>query len=134
MTHHHAAVKEAIYAYAHKDTYDAQAKLDAAVSLAEWGLFSNRQIAKLVGTHPANVASWTTKRDRTGGTLKPEALPDVLKVIEIHARGEVDHAAVKKALEGVSSTMLARLTGRAQTTLSYQARRAVAAEEAKNAA
>lgn len=123
MTHQHAAVKEAIYVYRHRDNMDRQTRVDKARSLAEWGCFSNRQIGKLVGLHPHEVSEYTGKKDHTGGRLKPESLPHVLNVIEMHNRGEVNHSLVKRALEaGCSSTMLARLTGRPQTTLSWQAR------------
>lgn len=123
MNHFHQAVKEAIYTFQHRDHMERQTRVDKARSLAEWGCFSNRQIGKLVGLHPHEVAEYTGKKDHTGGRLKPESLPHVLEVIEIHARGEVSHHAVKRALDaGCSSIMLARLSGRPQTTLSWQAR------------
>lgn len=123
MSDHHAAVAEAIHAFAHRNNFDRQQKADVAISLAEWGVFSNRHIAAFLDMTPALVGQFTHKTDKTGGTLKPESLPHVLRVIELEHRGEVDHFAVKRALDaGCSSIMLARLTGRPQTSLSRHAR------------
>lgn len=128
MTHPQTtAVEQAIWAYTHRDTMDRQTKLDQVVALAAWGVYSNRQIAMLCGMDPHDVAGFSGKTDRTGGNLNPEALPLILDLIHIDARGEVDFFAVKRALDaGVSGRMLARLTGKSQVTLARHARRAAA--------
>lgn len=119
------AVEQAIWAYAHRDTMDKQTRLDHVIALAAWGVYSNRQVALLTGMDPHDVAAYSGKTDRTGGNLNPDALPLILDLIHIDARGEVDFFAVKRALDaGVSGRMLARLTGRSQVTLARHARRA----------
>ena len=118
------AVQQAIWAFEHKDTMDRQTRVDHATALGAWGCFSNRQISSLTGLDPHDVAFLTGKKDRTGGRLNPEALEAVLNLIHIHARGEVDFFATKRALDGVSGRTLARLTGRSQVTLARHARRA----------
>lgn len=123
MTDFHRAVEDAIFIHAHKAWLTRPERAQKATELGEWRCFSNRHIAAFTGLFPAEVGILTQKTDTTGGTLKPESLPYVLEVIELERRGEVNFSAVKAAIDaGCSSTMLARLTGRPQTTLSRHAR------------
>lgn len=123
------AVKQAQYAHEHHESMTPQDKLDYAIALGEWGVFSNRQIASFVGMSAPRVGGVTGKTAHTGGTLKPEALGPIIDLMQRHARGEIDFQATKQTLEaGVSAHMLSRLSGIPQTNLSRWARRAVAGE------
>ena len=112
------ALHQAHYAFTHRDTMDRQARVDAAVELGEWGVWSNRHVATLTGLRPAFVNELTGKRDKSGGNMNPERLGDVIEVAEARARGEeVKDRVVALLGEGFSSGMLARLTGVPQSTI-----------------
>lgn len=120
-------LEEAIFVHEHHATMDRQARFDAAVSLAEWQVFSATQIAAIVGLSVPVVARLIGKRDRTGGRLTPQSLRPLLHLAQLKARGEVDVQAVKVALDaGASRRMTARLTGWPETTLRRHAERAEA--------
>lgn len=121
----HRALKEANYIYTHRDSYDQQGLTDAVVALAEWKLFSNRQIVDITGSDMRTVSALTKKTDRTGGSFNPDALPAVIELTEARTRGERGEKAIAAALEGgVSLSMLARLTGASKSTLSRHAQAA----------
>lgn len=120
-----AAVREAKSAFERKAGADKETRINNVVSLAEWQVYSNRQISTFTGMDPHDVAAWTKKTDRTGGNLTGEALGPILEVIAIDARSEVDDYATKRALDaGCSTRMLARLTGLTQSSITRAARRA----------
>ena len=121
---HLEAVQQAKYHFDHKANYAVIQRRIAAVELAEWGLFSNRQISTFTGLRLADVGVYTRKTDRTGGKLEGEALGWIIELIRLKNNGEVNDLAVARTLEaGVSAGMLSRLIGQPQTTLSRQARR-----------
>ena len=121
---HVDAIRQAKWAFDHKGTATKEDTVNRVVELAEWRLFSNSQITTFTGMLPRDVGIYTGKTDRTGGRLEGEALGLILDVIAIKAQNEVDDSAIKKALEGTSSVMLARLTGIPKTTINRWARRA----------
>lgn len=120
----HAALTQARDTWRGRANLDKQGKFDAAVALGEWGLFSNRHIAKFTGLSPATVNALITKPERTGGRLEPEALEPVIEVLHMRVRGEIDNAKVRTAIEaGVSVNFLAKLAGIPQRTLARIAER-----------
>lgn len=119
-----AALKEARDVHSRRGGLDRQQKADAAVSLAEWGIYSNRHIAKFVGLAPATVNGLVPKTERTGGRLEPEALQPTIDVLLMRIRGEVDNDKVRVAIAaGVSVNFLAKLAGIPQRTLARMAER-----------
>lgn len=119
------AVEQAIYVHQHRDTMTATALINSLIGLAEWKIFSNRQLSALTGLSTRVVGGYTNKVDNTGGNMPPESLPAVLELIHITQRGEVDIFAAKRALDfGISTRMLAKLTGIPQVTLARWGRRA----------
>jgi hypothetical protein len=121
---HIPAIKQAKYAYDHRESLTRNEKLTAALELAEWGIFSNRQIAGFTGLPRAAVDGISTKTDGTGGNLPGAALQDILKVATAHNRGEIDELSIRKAInDGASTRMVARLTGVSQSAVSRAARK-----------
>lgn len=121
----HRALVEANYTYEHKEHFNRQGLVDAAVSLAEWDLFSNRQIAAITGLDARVVGALTKKTDRTGGAFNPAALGNVIELSEARARGEKGSEAIAAALQGgVSLSMLAKLVDAPKSTLARHAQAA----------
>ncbi len=113
-----AALQQAKYIADHRGSFDRQGKMDAIVSLAQWGCFSTVHISLFTGVRQATVLELVRKPDRTGGRLTIEALPHIIHIIHLEARGQVDNFAVKRAVDaGCSLGLLARLTGQSVSTL-----------------
>ena len=120
---HLTAVQHAQRVYVNHLAYGREALVNEAVALGEWGIYSKRQVAAFTGLRPALINDLLPKSDRTGGTLKPESLGYIIILMRATAREDDDCQAIADALKaGVSSIMLARLTGRSQSTLSRRAR------------
>jgi hypothetical protein len=115
---HLEALKEARDTYARRENLDRQQKVDAAVSLGEWGIFSGRHIAQFTALDPATVNKLISNPDRNGGRLSPEAIPTIIEIIFMRQRSEIDTKLVRKAVEqGTSVNFLAKLTGTPQRTM-----------------
>lgn len=115
------AVQQAHHHWINHEHYDKQQQYDAAVELGEWGLYSNRQIAVFTGLRRAVVDSLNPKSNKSGGTLAPEALPHIEQLIV----GVRTPETIKATLDaGVSTTMLARLSGISGSMISRWARKA----------
>ena len=120
---HLPAVQHAQRVHTNRHESTREALINEAVALGEWGVYSKRQVASFTGLRPALINDLLPKSDRTGGTLKPESLGYIIILMRATAREEDDCKAIADALKaGVSSIMLARLTGRSQSTLSRRAR------------
>lgn len=105
-------LRRAHYIHAHQDNMTRQQRVDAAVELGEWGVFSNRHVSTLTGLRPAFVNELVPKSNKTGGTMNPKRLTDLAEVAEARNRGEdVRERVAELAGDGFSSTMIARLTG-----------------------
>jgi hypothetical protein len=116
------AVRQAKFHYDHHDTYDKEQRINAVVALNEWRIYSNRQLSTFTGMSTADVGAYTGKTDKTGGNLSGESLGLVLELIHMDARGEVSYPLVAKAVDaGISTRMLAKLTGRSQRTVARHA-------------
>jgi hypothetical protein len=121
---HVPAIQQALYAHNHRESTTREEKLTAAIELAEWGIFSNRQIAGFTGLPRAAVDGISTKTDGTGGNLPGDSLEYILTVATRHNRGEVDEFSMWYAIVyGASTRMVARLTGVSQSAVSRAARK-----------
>jgi hypothetical protein len=124
---HVTAIKQAKYAFDHRENATREEKVNAVIELAEWNLFSNRQLAHLTGLNRGAVAGVNSKTDRTGGALDGEALAPILELIATNARGDKDDSAIRRAIDaGASGRMVARLTGISQSAVSRASRRVAA--------
>lgn len=112
------AAEQALYHFEHHSRYDDQQRVDAVQELADWGLFSNEQIARFTGMNAHKVAGFTGKTDRTGGNLTGESLVPIIALINANANNEVDRGNVRDAMElGASTRMIAKLAGMNQRTV-----------------
>ena len=120
------ALQQAKYAFDHRRTaISRQERLDNIIALAEWGIFSNAQIAHFTGTNPHLVAKFTGKTDRTGGNLPGESLQPIIDIVTARANDQEARGAVARAIEAKASTrMIARLTGLSQSTVMRLSREA----------
>lgn len=121
------ALEEAAWVYPRIRQYDRQQRFDAAASLAEWGVFSLRHIARIVGvshTHVRRIARG--KHDRTGGTFDPECLVPLLEIRKRYRRDEdMDADAVRSMLTAGSGTSVyfaAKLAGIKESWLRSKSR------------
>ena len=118
------AIKQASFAFSHRETTTREEKLNTARALAEWGIFSNRQIASLTGLSRPMVDAISSKTDGTGGNLPGESLSHIANAATAHYRGEVDELAIKRAINaGASTRMVSRLTGISQSAVSRASRK-----------
>lgn len=112
------ALEQALYYYERVEFMDEQARLDAAVALDEWGVFSSRQVSAITGLEWWKAAKASSKTARTGGRLDPKSLAPLRDLAVARARGEMNIFAALEALStGTSVTMAVRLTGIPATTL-----------------
>lgn len=119
------ALEEALWFMDRREILDKDAKIQAAIALGGYGVFSSRMIAAILQMPHTYVAAVINKRDRTGGKFRPEALKPLLKVAQNRANGEIDVFAVKEALDaGVTKYLASRLTNVPPTSLERQYARA----------
>lgn len=123
------AIQQAAEIYRTRDTSDKrtaagremsvkQHQVDAVVALAEWGLFSNQQIASFTGMRIGNVSTYTGKTDASGGRLRPEALAPITKYLQALYSGDPDARLAAEAVDaGVSIGMLSKLSAVPTSTL-----------------
>lgn len=117
MTTHLTALNEALYTFDHRASMTEQNLFDAAVSLAEWNLFSRRAIAKITGLSIRRVLVLAPKSDSTGGRFEPESLESLVKLVHVRERGEMDVFTAREALRTCSSWFASRATGIPRSTL-----------------
>lgn len=125
----HEALRQAAGAYATRNMMTKQQRYDTIVALGEWGLFSIRQIASIMGAAASTVSDLTPKSDRTGGRFHPDALPHLLEIVHREARGEPGDDVVAEALTagtGTSVYMAAKLSGVSPQKLKTRYKRATA--------
>ena len=118
-------LEEALYVYEHQKSLSKEDRINAAISLGEWKVFSVRQIGAI-----ADLPWWSveaSKQDRTGGRLDPRSLAPLLRLKTRRARGESDFDAAAEALSyGTSATVANRLTGIPVSTINRWAAKGVA--------
>jgi hypothetical protein len=110
------ALDEAAWIYSRLENYDRQQRLDAIISLNEWGAFSLRNLGSIFGISHTHAARFVTPKSvRTGGTFSPECLAPLLEIRQQVRRGEpVEPSAVAAMLSagtGTSVYFAARLAG-----------------------
>ncbi len=112
---HLEALVQAKWAFDHKAGSDSYTRRLRAQELADFGIFSNAQIARFTGRKPHLVAGLSGKTDRKGGRLTGESLEHLIAYLEADARGERDLSAIRSAYAaGASQGMIARLVGLSQ--------------------
>lgn len=98
-----------------------QEMLSKLVDLSEYGILSNRQMAKIVSNKVSHttISHKTQKSAKTGGTLAPESLEDLRDVLFSKERKAIDYEAVARAVrKGTSQNMITKLTGVSQSSIS----------------
>lgn len=122
---HLTLLDQACYAFQHRTTFTKQAALDQAIALLEWEVLSNRQVAAITGVSIDRVNAVSKKTDKRGGTLDVNELPAIRDLRRGMLRGDDVRAETVRILAGeTTSTMLARLSGLSQSTISRWARSA----------
>lgn len=125
---HLAALKRAHDIHEHKAEMSRETRIDAAVELGNFGIFSGRHISTFTGLDPVLVSKLVPNPDRNGGRLTPEAIPTIIDIIHAHNRSEIDRNLLRKAVEkGTSVNFLAKLTGIPQRTVARWVDKAYAA-------
>ena len=98
-----------------------QEMLAKLVDLADYGILSSRQMAKIVKNKVSHttISHKTQKSAKTGGTLAPESLEDLRDVLFSKERKAIDYEAVARAVrKGTSQNMITKLTGVSQSSIS----------------
>lgn len=125
---HLEALKQARDIHARRSELSKESKLDAAVALGKFGIFSGRHIAAFTGLDPVTVSKLVPNPERNGGRLSPAAIPTIIDIIHAQARSEVDRNLLRRAVElGTSVNFLAKLTGIPQRTVARWVDKAYAA-------
>lgn len=129
---HLAAVKqakefwEAREANAGRFSDKREARVNNAIALAEWGVFSNNQISTFTDVEAAKVGEYSRKTDRTGGSLTGESLAPIIDIIVARTTGDAGSketrnaiaSGVRRAVDaGASTRMISRLSGVPQRTV-----------------
>jgi len=104
---------------AHKLTDEQLRKLISEI--AEFGVLSNRQLARLCNKRISHVTIGriVNKPTKVGGMVNPADLERIRGVIFSKSIGETDYSIVLAIVEnGTSQGMLSRITGISQSTIS----------------
>ncbi len=115
------AINEAIWLRDHAHKISMDLLYLRIQEIAEYGVFSSRQIANISGNivSHATISRFIKKDDKSGGRLNPKSLEDIALALFSKARKRIDYSAVERALEaGTSQGMIAKLTGISQSTIS----------------
>lgn len=115
------AIHEAIWIRDNAKKVSKEVLIEKAQDLAEYGLFSNRQISKISGGVLSNVTvnTYIPKENKTGGRFSPQSLEDIATILFSKEKGRIDYVTVKKVLDaGTSQGMIAKLTGVSQSSIS----------------
>lgn len=115
------AINEAIWLRDNAKKISTELLYQRVYEIAEYGLFSNRQIALIIdgAVSYATISRILDKTDKTGGKLNPKSLEDISEILFSKARGRTNYKLIKKVLtEGTSQGMISRLTGVPQSAIS----------------
>ena len=115
------AINEAIWLRDHAEKISLDLLYLRIQEIAEYGVFSSRQIANIAGNivSHATISRFIQKDDKSGGRLNPKSLEDIALALFSKARNRIDYSAIQRALEaGTSQGMIAKLTGISQSTIS----------------
>lgn len=115
------AINEAIWIRDNAQTVSRSVLIEKLQNLAEYDMYSNRQMAKICGNVIRHnvIAGYVNKSDKTGGRFNPASLEDLREALFSKERGKVDYVSVKNALaSGTSQGMVSKLTGIDQSVIS----------------
>ena len=114
-------ISVAIWLRDHAKTASNEELLDKCANLASFGVFSNRNLTKLISgrlSH-ATIGRHTHKTNRNGGSIAPDSLEDIRDALFSKEGKAVDYEAVVRALnKGTSQNMVTKLTGISQSSIS----------------
>lgn len=108
----------------HATTTSNEELLDKCVYLSSFGVFSNRNITRLISNRlsHATIGRHTQKTTRNGGSLAPESLEDIRDALFSKEANRIDYEAIFRAIKrGTSQNMIAKLTGIPQSSISRKA-------------
>jgi hypothetical protein len=114
-------ISVAIWLRDHAKTASNQELLDKCQHLSSFGIFSNRNLTRLISgrlSH-ATIGRHTHKTTRNGGSIAPDSLEDIRDALFSKEGKVVDYEAVVRALKkGTSQNMVTKLTGISQSSIS----------------
>jgi hypothetical protein len=114
-------ISVAIWLRDHAKTASNEELLEKCAHLASFGVFSNRNLTKLISgrlSH-ATIGRHTHKTTRNGGSIAPESLEDIRDALFSRESKRIDYEAIFRAIRrGTSQNMIAKLTGIPQSSIS----------------
>ena len=115
------AINEAIWIRDHATTMSRDMLIEKLQDLAEYDVFSNRQLSLIsLGILKHNsIGAYIRKTDKSGGKFSPWSLEYIREALFSRERGNVDYDSIEKALKaGTSQGMISKLTGINQSAIS----------------
>lgn len=103
------------------ETVERDDLLPLVKQVCDFGIFSNRQVAKIANNkvHHNIIAKLSRKSTKTGGAINPKSLEDIRELLFSSELGSVDWDVAKRVIKaGTSMTMICKLTGISKTTMS----------------
>lgn len=116
-----SVVNQAMWLRDNCEKYSEEKLEPVIIELAEHGVFSNRNLSKLVKHRISHVkiGKLTNKTSKSGGALAPESLEDIRDVLFSRLRGDIDYDAIARAVRaGTSQNVIHKLSGVSQSTIS----------------
>lgn len=120
-THELQAINEAIWVRDNAKQIDRSLLIERLQDLAEYEVFSNRQMQAICGNTISytTIGNYTRKTSKNGGRLAPESLEDIREILFEKHNGRINYKAIERVLQtGTSQGMISKLTGVAQSTIS----------------
>jgi hypothetical protein len=115
------AINEAIWIRDNCERISRDLLIDRLQEISEYGLFSNRQLARICNNKVSHalIGQYTKKNTNAGGKIAPESLEDLREALFSKERRSISYPHVQSALEaGTSQGMVARITGINQSSIS----------------
>jgi hypothetical protein len=115
------ALNEAIHLRDHADEISQEALIIAIKNLAQYGIFSARQLSAICNGRLSHhgVTKLINKTDKTGGNLNAGTLDILRSILYSRANGVTDYDLVADAISaGTSQGMVSKLTGIPQGSIS----------------
>lgn len=107
----------------HANTTSNEELLEKCVYLSSFGVFSNRNITRLINNKLSHttIGRHTQKTTRNGGSIAPESLEDIRDALFSKEANKIDYQAIFRAWKhGTSQNMIAKLTGIPQSSISRE--------------
>ena len=115
------AINEAIWIRDNCERISKDLLIDRLQEISEYGLFSNRQLARICNNKVSHalIGQYTKKNTNAGGKIAPESLEDLREALFSKERKRISYPHVQRALEaGTSQGMVAMVTGINQSSIS----------------